>query len=88
MKNLIRRIYDSGLDEATRYIYSYDLQRKYQRLDELFEKLKKCLNSEDIQLLNDYAKAAEDVSSGERYQGFYVGMKLSARLMTELLADD
>lgn len=88
MKDLIRRIYDSGLDEVTRYIYSYDLKRKYERRDELFEKLEKCLNSEDIQLLNEYASAAADVSNGERYQGFCVGMQLSARLMNELLTDD
>lgn len=88
MKDLIRKIYDSGLDEVTRYIYSYDLKKKYERRDELFEKLKKCINSDDIQLLNDYVNAETEIASGERYQGFYVGMQFSARLMNELFSDN
>ena len=88
MKDLIRRIYQSDLDEITRYVYSYDLKRKYERRNELFEQLEKCLNSKDIHLLNDYANAAADVTNEEKYQGFCIGMQLSARLMTELLTDD
>lgn len=88
MKDLIRRIYNSDLDEVTRYIYSYSLKRKYEKRNELFNKLSERLNDEDIQLLNEYANAALDVTNEEKYMGFRIGMQLSARLMTELLADD
>lgn len=88
MKDLIRRIYESELDEVTRYIYSYDLKEKYELRDELFEKLEKCLNSKDIQLLEGYSNAVADIANGERYQGFYIGMQLCARLMIELFSDN
>lgn len=88
MKDLIHRIYNSDLDEVTRYIYSYSLNRKYEKRDELFNKLSERLKDEDILLLNEYANAALDITNEEKYMGFRIGMQLSARLMTELLADD
>lgn len=87
MKDLIHRIYNSDLDEVTRYVYSHDLNRKYEKREELFKKLKNRLNDEDMQLLNEYANAAFDVVNAEKYQSFKIGMQLSVQLFIELLSD-